>query len=111
MGDMNLGGDDIANMMGGMGGMDGMDMGGLGEFNSYKEDEVGDEKDLTGDGGVLKKIVAKGSGWDTPDNGDEVFGKLRPDTWRRVGHHAWRVVHGSASDQLTASLRTGQCTT
>ncbi|CAL8470896.1 g10438 [Coccomyxa elongata] len=34
--------------------------------------EVGKEKDLTGDGGVIKKILVEGSGWETPSKGDEV---------------------------------------
>lgn len=31
-------------------------------------------RDLTGDGGVLKKIVKEGQGWATPRDGDEVIG-------------------------------------
>lgn len=31
-------------------------------------------RDLTGDGGILKKIMKEGEGWATPKDGDEVFG-------------------------------------
>jgi len=33
-------------------------------------------RDLTGDGGILKKIMKEGEGWATPRDGDEVLGKL-----------------------------------
>lgn len=31
-------------------------------------------RDITGDGGVLKKITKEGEGWATPRDGDEVLG-------------------------------------
>ena len=31
-------------------------------------------RDITGDGGVLKKILTEGEGWATPKDGDEVSG-------------------------------------
>ena len=31
-------------------------------------------RDLTGDGGILKKIMTEGEGWATPKDGDEVLG-------------------------------------
>lgn len=33
-------------------------------------------RDLTGDGGILKRIVKEGDGWATPRDGDEVFGNI-----------------------------------
>lgn len=33
-------------------------------------------RDVTGDGGILKKIIEEGEGWDTPKEDDEVFGTL-----------------------------------
>ena len=38
------------------------------------------------DGGVIKKILKAGSGWEKPEKGDQVFGKLiryQP----RLNHH------------------------
>ncbi|BDA45510.1 Peptidyl-prolyl cis-trans isomerase FKBP62 [Coccomyxa sp. Obi] len=40
--------------------------------DEFDVSEVGKEKDLTGDGGVIKKILVEGSGWETPSKGDEV---------------------------------------
>jgi hypothetical protein len=45
-----------------------------GDADSWAPLEVGQEKDLTKDGGVKKKLVHKGEGWKTPDAGDEVTG-------------------------------------
>lgn len=36
-------------------------------------------RDLTGDGGILKKITREGEGWTTPKNGDEVLGNTVSD--------------------------------
>ena len=33
-------------------------------------------RDITRDGGVLKKITLEGEGWATPKDGDEVLGKF-----------------------------------
>jgi FK506-binding protein 4/5 len=33
-------------------------------------------RELTGDGGILKKLMKEGEGWATPRDGDEVLGKL-----------------------------------
>lgn len=33
-------------------------------------------RDVTGDGGVLKKILVEGEGWATPRGNDEVLGTL-----------------------------------
>merc|ERR550537_40774 len=38
----------------------------------FKEQEVGEEKDITDDGGVKKKLLAKGEGYEQPEKGDEV---------------------------------------
>lgn len=38
--------------------------------------KVGEEKEI-GDHGLKKKLVKEGEGWDTPDNGDEVQGRIR----------------------------------
>jgi hypothetical protein len=45
-----------------------------GDADSWAPLEVGQEKDLTKDGGVKKKLVHKGEGWKTPEAGDEVTG-------------------------------------
>lgn len=39
---------------------------------SKKEETAGDGIDITGDGGVLKKILREGSGWEQPKGGAEV---------------------------------------
>lgn len=31
-------------------------------------------RDLTGDGGILKKIIREGEGWETPRDADDVLG-------------------------------------
>ncbi|KIY92251.1 FK506-binding protein 4/5 [Monoraphidium neglectum] len=36
------------------------------------EDKVGEVKEITPDGGLKKKILVVGSGWETPEKGDEV---------------------------------------
>lgn len=38
--------------------------------------KVGEEKEI-GKNGLKKKLVKEGEGWETPDTGDEVEGKLR----------------------------------
>ena len=38
------------------------------------ESEVGSEKDLSGDGGVIKRVIKAGKGVLNPAAGDEVFG-------------------------------------
>ncbi|KAG2481812.1 hypothetical protein HYH03_019222, partial [Edaphochlamys debaryana] len=35
-------------------------------------DEVGKEVKLTDDGGLIKKIITPGEGWESPEKGDEV---------------------------------------
>lgn len=37
--------------------------------------KVGEEKEI-GKNGLKKKLVKEGEGWETPDTGDEVEGKL-----------------------------------
>lgn len=39
----------------------------------YAEDQVGQAAELTADGGVLKKILKAGTGWEKPEYGDQVF--------------------------------------
>eukprot|EP00898_Chlorokybus_atmophyticus_P000263 jgi/Chlat1/1237/Chrsp115S00751 len=41
-------------------------------MSDYTEDKAGDQRDLTGDGGVTKKVVKAGTGWEKPEKGDEV---------------------------------------
>lgn len=36
------------------------------------DDVVGKEKKITADGGIIKKILTAGSGWETPETGDRV---------------------------------------
>jgi len=43
-----------------------------GEEDTFMEDVVGTERNVTADGGVRKKIILKGQGYNTPENGDEV---------------------------------------
>lgn len=45
----------------------------LPEESSYMK--VGEEKEI-GKQGLKKKLVKEGEGWDTPDNGDEVEGRI-----------------------------------
>lgn len=33
-------------------------------------------RDITGDGGILKKIMKEGEGWATPREADQVFGNI-----------------------------------
>jgi hypothetical protein len=47
---------------------------GLDEDMSYG-DKVGEEQNVTADGGVKKKILKAGEGWEKPEKGDEVSGK------------------------------------
>jgi len=61
--------DELANDMPSDMPMDGDDMDAGGDFSEQKE---GEEKDLTSDGGVVKKIIKKGSGWQKPSKGAEV---------------------------------------
>ena len=42
----------------------------LADLEDYK---VGEEKNVTEDGGVKKKVTKKGSGWKRPEKGDKVF--------------------------------------
>ncbi|KAJ0100485.1 hypothetical protein Patl1_21095 [Pistacia atlantica] len=37
-------------------------------------------RDITGDGGILKKIIKEGEGWATPRDNDEVFGNSNRDS-------------------------------
>ena len=65
---------------GGLPGGDGLDAlkeelgGGDDENESWAPLEVGQEKSLSKDGGVVKKLLVRGEGWKTPDKGDEVSG-------------------------------------
>lgn len=34
-------------------------------------------RDITGDGGILKKIIKEGEGWATPRDNDEVLGNTK----------------------------------
>lgn len=40
--------------------------------------KVGEEKEI-GKNGLKKKLIKEGEGWETPDTGDEVEGKLSID--------------------------------
>lgn len=46
----------------------------LPEESSYMK--VGEEKEIGGQG-LKKKLVKEGEGWDTPESGDEVQGRIR----------------------------------
>lgn len=64
---------------GGLPGGDGLDalkeeLGGGDDNESWSPLEVGQEKKLSKDGGVVKKLLVRGEGWKTPDKGDEVSG-------------------------------------
>jgi FKBP-type peptidyl-prolyl cis-trans isomerase len=39
---------------------------------NHHHDEAPKDEDLTGDGGVIKRLIKKGSGWDRPTGGCEV---------------------------------------
>lgn len=41
-------------------------------------------RDLTGDGGILKKITKEGDGWATPRDGDQVLGNASNSTLKIV---------------------------
>lgn len=53
-----------------------------GEMETEEETDVsssgpqkeGEEREIIKDGGLKKLLVKSGSGWETPDNGDEVKG-------------------------------------
>jgi len=53
------------------------------EENIPSEDEMDASKgpkapeDISNDGGVLKEIIKEGSGWEKPENGSDVKGKLK----------------------------------
>eukprot|EP00899_Mesostigma_viride_P014709 jgi/Mesvir1/23239/Mv09241-RA.1 len=40
--------------------------------SGYVSEKEGDEKDILNNGGVVKKLVKKGTGWEHPEPGDEV---------------------------------------
>ncbi|KAF8007090.1 hypothetical protein BT93_K1173 [Corymbia citriodora subsp. variegata] len=63
-------------------------------------------RDLTGDGGVLKKIITEGEGWATPRDADEVLVKyevmLEDGTviLKSDGHVEFRIGHDSSSEKV-----------
>ena len=42
-------------------------------------------RDLTGDGGILKKIMKEGEGWANPKDGDEVLGNTNRSISKHLG--------------------------
>lgn len=46
-----------------------------GEEMDLGEDEVGEEREI-GSGGLKKKLLKEGQGWETPEVGDEVQGSI-----------------------------------
>lgn len=46
------------------------------DVTSSGPQKEGEEKELSKDGGLKKLLVKSGSGWETPDTGDEVKGAL-----------------------------------
>ena len=102
--------DDEMDITGGLPGGDGMDalkaeLGGDDENESWAPQEVGQDKELSKDGGVVKKLLVRGEGWKTPDKGDEVSGAL----WvvAAAGSGQQHVLSRSFADTCAAR----QCTT
>lgn len=51
----------------------------------YTPMQEGEEKELTKDGGLKKKLIKAGEGWEKPETGDEVSGKGASPTPRPLG--------------------------
>jgi hypothetical protein len=68
-----------------------------GDADSWAPLEVGQEKDLTKDGGVKKKLVHKGEGW------GDVPGFAAPNQGRTRHKRAYRLAHGETPSQSSTS--------
>lgn len=48
---------------------------------------------LTGDGGILKKIIRDGEGWETPKDADEVLGNINGSFLQSLIQYLHKTLH------------------